>query len=310
MNVLSVAHAAAASSPFAFNPSTLTWAKLEDIGGDFVVNILIAGLILVGTIFVARWASAAVEAGLGRIRGAHKDRMLLQFAGALVRWVVVLLGAIAVLERLGVRTTSIIAMLGAASLAIGLALQGALSNVAAGVLILVLRPYRVGDQVDVGGQSGRVARLDLFTTELRTLDNRKVVVPNAKAMGDVIVNRTAYGTRRVEVEFNVAREGDLDRVFGILTQAAKGHLHVLDDPEPWAGLTAITDNAYQVSLYAFTASDDWFQTTVDLRKAAADAFRREGVVIPYPRQVSLSPDERSFAPSADGPAPQSPVGRA
>lgn len=146
-------------------------AKLTDMAGDFAINLTIAILIFVATLFVAKWAAGAARRTLSRVRGFRHDPTVLSFAVQVVRVVVIIIGMIAVLQRLGVQTTSIIAVLGAASLAVGLALQGTLSNVASGIMLLVLRPYRVGDVVDVGGMSGTVQRLDLFTTQL---SNRQI----------------------------------------------------------------------------------------------------------------------------------------
>jgi small conductance mechanosensitive channel len=291
------------------DPSTLTFAKLADMGGDLLVNLTVAALIVVATFFAARWSAKLVERGLGKLGFSKNDRTLQLFCAALARWVIILLGFVAVLQRLGVQTTSIIAMLGAASLAIGLALQGALSNVAAGVLILVLRPYHVGDQVEIGKQSGTVRRLDLFTTNICTRDNQKIVVPNAKAMGDIIVNNSAYGHRRADITFDVARDSDLDHVFDVLVCAAASDDTVLKAPAPAATVTAIKDSGFEVTLYAWVKPADWFAASAALRKAGIEAFRREGVRIPYPVQVGLSAQDLDAGPP-DGERPQPQVGRA
>ena len=239
---------------------------------------------------------------LSRIGAFRHDQTVLSFAVQVVRVVVIIIGMIAVLQRLGVQTTSIIAVLGAASLAIGLALQGALSNVAAGVLMLILRPYRVGDQVEIAGQTGTVKRLDLFTTDLATRDNRKVVVPNAKAMSDVLVNRSAYKRRRIELDFDVDYKSELDHVFAVMRQVAEADPRVQDDPAPWAGVTQLKDWSMLVSLYAWVETPDEFQARHDLRQAVKEAFDREGVEIPFPTQVAVPG-------AADAPETPKPNGR-
>ncbi len=171
-------------------------AKALDLLGDFAVNLAIAAIIFVLTLLAARWASGAARKILGRTRLVRRDPTVLAFMVQIVRVVVIIIGMIAVLQRLGVQTTSIIAVLGAASLAVGLALQGTLSNVAAGVMLLILRPYRVGEAIDVGGASGTVQKLDLFTTQLTNANNHKIVIPNSKVLSDVIVNVTGQRTRR------------------------------------------------------------------------------------------------------------------
>jgi hypothetical protein len=146
--------------------------------GDFSVNFFLAVLILIGAIWAAGWAAKLVEKGIARLNRRHgPDPTLQSFASSVTRYLVIIVGLIAVLQQVGVRTTSIIAVLGAASLAVGLALQGALGNVAAGVMLLLFRPYRVGDDIEIGGKRGRVKALDLFVTELATDDNVRIMAP-------------------------------------------------------------------------------------------------------------------------------------
>jgi hypothetical protein len=158
--------------------------RVLDLAGDFAVNLVLALIIFVLTLAASKWAASAARRILSRTRSLRNDPTVLTFAVSTTRTVVIIIGMIAVLQRLGVQTTSIIAILGAASLAIGLALQGTLSNVAAGVMLLVLRPYRVGDLVQLGGNIGTVQRLDLFTTQLSNGANTKIVVPNSKVLGE------------------------------------------------------------------------------------------------------------------------------
>lgn len=255
--------------------------------GQFAVDLVIALVIVVVTWAVARQATHWVERFLTRFKATREDRTLQLFFGQLARWLVILIGLVAVLRRLGVEATSIIAVLGAASLAIGLALQGALSNVAAGVLLLVLRPYRVGDFVELAGRSGVVQRLDLFTTELATPDNLKVVVPNAKVLGDVLVNHAGHATRRVELVFDVDHEADPQTALRVLRDVAESHPQVLRDPVPWTGSTGMKDSAWQATLHCWTTGADWWQTRSDLIAAGLSAMRRAGLPLPYPHQVAI-----------------------
>jgi len=174
------------------------WQQLLDSAAHLMANLLIALAILLFTLWAARSASRLAPQAAGRLRrGPNPDRILQNFIGSLVRYGVMAIGLVAVLQQLGVRTTSVIAVLGAASLAIGLALQGGLSNVAAGVMILLLRPYRIGDRVQLAGQVGRVRSLDLFMTKVTDLDNLQVFIPNGKVFGDVIVNYSMPENRRI-----------------------------------------------------------------------------------------------------------------
>lgn len=269
-------------------------AKLTDMAGDFAVNLIIALVILVATVFAARWVSGATRRALSRVRGFRHDQTVLSFAVQVVRVVVYIVGLIAVLQRLGVQTTSIIAVLGAASLAVGLAMQGTLSNVAAGVLLLVLRPYKVGDVIDIGGVAGSVQRLDLFTTQMSNANNHKIVVPNAKVLGDVILNLSGQRTRRVEINFTVGYGEDLSAARAVLAGVADLHDKVLPDPAPWTGVTGLLDSAVQITLHAWVASGDWWQTQADLMQAGKEALDASGIEIPFPHQVEVPSKGVSF----------------
>ncbi len=178
-------------------------AQLGDVIVAFAVNLAIALAILLATVWIARWAARLAHAGVREIPRLKSDETLADFVASLARYAVVIVGLIAVLHRLGFETTSIITVLGAASLAVGLALQGALSNVAAGVMVLLFRPYRVGDTVTMAGKTGTVKRLDLFNTEMSDADGLKVFVPNAKGFGDVIINYSDIPSRRIELSYRI-----------------------------------------------------------------------------------------------------------
>lgn len=261
--------------------------KLTDAAGDLALNLVTAALILAVTWFASRWAVSLTRRALQRIRATRADKTLQGFAVQVVRVAVYIVGLVAVLNRLGVQTTSIVAVLGAASLAIGLAMQGALSNVAAGVLLLVLRPYKVGDVIEVAGRTGTVRRLDLFTTELATADNIKVVAPNSKVLGDVVVNFSAHPHRRIELHFDVDYECDIQTVYDLMRQTAAANPKVLPDPAPWAGVTALKDSSVQVTLHAWVNNPDWWETKAALTRTVKEAFDKDGVSIPYPHQVHV-----------------------
>lgn len=293
--------AAAAASDRASAIDVALIARLTRMAGDLAINLLIAVLILVLTVIAARWSSGVVRRGMSRVRGLKHDPTVVNFVVQIVRVGVFLIGFIAVLQRLGVQTTSIIAVLGAASLAVGLALQGTLSNVAAGVVLLILRPYRVGDVIEVGGASGLVQRLDLFVTQISNADNHKIVVPNGKVLGDVIVNLSGQGTRRVEIHFSVGYGTNLKQARHVLAITAAAHEKVLADPVPWAGVTGLLDSAVQVTLHAWVKSDDWWQTQADLLEQVKVALDAAGVEIPFPHQVQMD-----HAPPPPGPDPTEP----
>jgi len=287
--------AAVAAGQEAITIDAAVLVKLTDMAGSLAINLTIALLILIATVFVSRWASKVTRRALSRVRGFQDDQTVLAFAAQVVRVIVYVIGLIAVLQRLGVQTTSIIAVLGAASLAVGLALQGTLSNVAAGVVLLILRPYKVGDVIDIGGASGTVQRLDLFTTQLANANNHKIVVPNGKVLGDVILNLSGQTTRRVEIDFTVGYGEDLDQTRQVLAKMAAGHEKVLKDPAPWTGVTGLLDSAVQVTLQAWVKSGDWWQTQADLMQTGKEALDAAGIEIPFPHQVEVPAKGVSFA---------------
>ena len=272
-------------------------ARIMDMVGDFAINLVIAVIILVVTIFASRWAARVAKRVLGRIRGFRQDPTVLSFAAQVVRVLVLIIGLIAVLQRLGVQTTSIIAVLGAASLAVGLALQGTLSNVAAGVMLLILRPYRVGEVIDLGGVAGTVQRLDLFTTQMSNANNHKIVVPNSKVLSDVVINLTGQKTRRIEINFTVGYGEDLGAARAVLAGVASAHEKVLPDPAPWTGVTGLLDSAVQITLHAWVKSEDWWQTQADLMQGGKEALDAADIEIPFPHQVAVPyGDEKDVLP--------------
>lgn len=262
-------------------------ARTTQLVGDLAVNLTLAILILIATVIASRWAASAARKGLGRISAFRRDSTVLSFAVQIVRVAVLILGLIAVLQRLGVQTTSIIAVLGAASLAVGLALQGTLSNVAAGVMLLILRPYRVGDVVDIGGAVGSVEKLDLFTTQMSNASNHKIVVPNSQVLGDRILNLSGQTRRRVEIDFTVGYGEDLKAAREVLEAVATQHESVLVDPPVWSGVTGLLDSAVQITLHAWVLSGDWWQTQADLMQGGKEALDEAGIEIPFPHQVGV-----------------------
>jgi small conductance mechanosensitive channel len=270
--------------------------------GAFSVRVLVAGLILAVTIWLAKRMAAVAKAAIERVNRQHPaDHTLSEFMAAIVKYVVIAIGLIAVLQQLGVQATSVIAVLGAASLAVGLALQGTLSNVAAGVMLLLQRPYKIGDKVELNGRQGVVAGMDLFNTRLLDYDGLTLFLPNGKVFGDMIVNITRAGRRRIELVFGVDYEDDLDLALATLLEIAGADRRVLSDPAPWSGVTALADSSVSVTLRCWASPDDWINTKFDLVKAVKEGFEAKGLSFPYPHQVSLVREE--VWPKGEGGAP-------
>jgi small conductance mechanosensitive channel len=267
------------------DPKNLALDKLIDTSGDLAVHVLTALLILVATIWAARWSQALVRSALGRVRPRRgaADPTLQVFAGSLARNAILILGGVAILERLGVQTTSIITVLGAASLAVGLALQGTLANVAAGVMIFLLRPYRVGDIIETGGHSGRVTSLDLFVTELTTLDNLKIMAPNSKVFGDFIVDHSIYERRRADVVFRVPLTVDAISLMQRLSERVEADPRVLKKPAPPVmEITGMSEVFVEIASRPWAATDDYNGVKADIYRWAKMLSVDPAAALPTP----------------------------
>ena len=281
------------------------WRMFLEAIGQVAVSLVIAALILGFTLWVSGWAARLTRRAVGRLqRNGAPDATLQGFMASLVRWIVIVVGLMAVLEQLGVRTTSILAVLGAASIAIGLALQGALSNVAAGVMLLILRPYRVGDTVEVNGRIGTVKRLDLFMTALSDPDNLDIYMPNGKVFGDTIINYSSPAYRRMELHFSVDYDHDLDRSRALLLGCATADPRLLKKPEPWCQVTALSESAVTVTLRAWAKLDDYWDARFELVQHASEALQAGGLQHPYPHQTAVAKAPRPPAtPALPEPTP-------
>ncbi len=188
---------------------------------------------------------------------------------------------ITIVGILGVNTASIITVLASAGVAIGLALQGALSNIAGGIMIMVLRPFRVGDFVEIAGNSGTVTDVGIFYTVLTTGDNKVITLPNGSVMGDNIINYSTKDTRRVDIVFNVAYGTDVEKVKSILLDEATKHEMVLQDPAPFARLTNHAESSIDFTLRVWTENKNFWQVKFDLLEALNKRFAEEGIEIPF-----------------------------
>lgn len=264
--------------------------------GKVAVNLCVAALILVVTFWIAGWASKFMRRTLNRVHRNNPDQTLESFASSLARYAIIAIGLVAVLQQLGVQATSIIAVLGAASLAIGLALQGALSNVAAGVMILLFRPYRVGDVIETATRQGTVQSLDLLFTEIATPDNVKVMIPNSKVFGDVILNYSTHRNRRVDVLFKVPLKTDLVAVLKRLRERAESDPRIRKEPAPMIEVTDLSELFAQAAIRVWVAAADFGPVKTDLMLTAhllADDPARED--LPPPRK-SNAPDPSPTMP--------------
>lgn len=248
---------------------------------SYGLDVLGAVAVLIVGWIASKWARRLTHKGMDRRPNA--DATLTKFFSNLVGWLVLAIAVIAALEMFGVQTTSFVALLGAAGLAIGLAFQGTLSNFAAGVMLLVFRPFKVGDAIKVAGEIGKVDEVGLFMTNLDTFDNRRIVIPNSNIFGSVIETITFHPTRRVDVSVGTEYPADLDQVRSVLERAARDVPGILEDPEPQVVLLELGGSSidWQVRVWAPT-SEYWTvrQATTRLVKRYLDEAE---IGIPFPQ---------------------------
>lgn len=210
---------------------------------------------------------------------------IISFVSRLVYVAVLLFAVVAALSRFGVETTSFVAVLGAGSFAVGFALQGALSNFAAGVLILILRPFGVGDYVEVAGVGGTVKDIQLFSTVLATPDNVKVLVPNARVYGDTIKNYAGYETRRLDLSVGIGYDASIDRAIEVASTLLAADSRVLADPPPQVLVSQLGDSSVDLTLRMWVERSDFWPVRHELTRRIKSAFDEHGIEIPFPQRV-------------------------
>ncbi|QDU95280.1 mechanosensitive ion channel family protein [Lignipirellula cremea] len=245
----------------------------------------------------AQFLSRLVSSGLAK---ARVDETLRKFFTRLTYWLVILMAAVSVLSMFGVETTSMAAVIGAGGLAVGLAFQGSLSNFAAGVMLLVFRPYKVGDVVTISGQTGKVDEIELFTTTLDTFDNRRFIVPNGSIFGSTIENVSHHPTRRVDVNVGVAYSAGIDQTREVLERAAISVEGVFIDPAPAVLLLDLGASSVDWSVRVWCDAAVLGQVKQDLIRAVKNSLDEADIDIPFPQmQLHLSPNAPPAPPRTE-----------
>ena len=255
--------------------------RLQDLLTLYGMKILAALAILFIGQLAARWARRVVLKLLTR---GHMDPMIIGFVASIAYVGMMVFVVLAALGQLGIQTTSFIAILGAAGLAIGLALQGSLSNFAAGFLLIMFRPFKVDDFIEGAGVSGIVEEIQIFTTTLRTPDNKTVIVPNAKLLNDNITNYSSKATRRVDLTVGISYDADLAEAKRILADIVRGDTRVKAEPEPLIAVSDLADNSVNLVLRVWTETGDYWPVRFDTVEAIKRRFDEAGIGIPYPQR--------------------------
>jgi small conductance mechanosensitive channel len=255
--------------------------KVQEWIALYGLKVVAAAAILV----LGRFAAIGIRALLKRVlERSRVEATLVSFITNVAYVGLMAFVVIAALGQLGVQTASFVAVLGAAGLAVGLALQGSLANFAAGVLMIVFKPFKVGDFIEAGGGTGVVEEIGIFTTELKSPDNKKIIIPNAKATGDNIVNYTAKEQRRVDIVAGVSYSDDLDKVRGVLQQILSEEDRILDDPAPTIAVLELADSSVNFAVRPWVNTADYWDVFFALQEKIKKRFDAEGIAIPFPQQ--------------------------
>ena len=262
----------------------LTELDIENLINLYVIpwsiQIALAGLILFIGWLVVKGLVSVVEKIL---KNAKLDEILVGFIVSISRMVLMLLVIIAALDQLGVQTTSLIAMLGAAGLAVGLALQGSLQNFAAGVLLIFFRPFKAGDVVEAGGTVGKVEKITIFNTVFLSPDNREIIVPNSAIYGGIITNNSARSTRRIDMVFGIDYGDDIQKAKSILQNILETEERVLKDPAPQVAVSELADSSVNFVVRPWVNAEDYWAVKFDLTERIKLEFDANTISIPFPQ---------------------------
>ena len=234
---------------------------------------------------IGRWVAKMVRNAVKRVMtGRGLDPMLVGFLGAILYSILLVAVIIAAVGQLGIQTTPLVAVLGAAGLAVGLALQNSLGNFASGVMLVLFRPFTKGDFVEAGGTAGTVDEVGIFTTVLNTPDNRRIIVPNGQITNDTITNFSAYDTRRIDLVIGVGYGDDLKKARETIDRTIRGHDKVLDEPEPAILLMELADSSVNFAVRPWVKSADYWVARSELMEEIKAALEQAGCQIPFPQR--------------------------
>lgn len=272
-------------------PENLENINIQDLIQNYVVpwgiNIVMALAIFIIGKFVA---GVLVNIAKKLMTKAKVDNILVNFIGSIISTVLLLFVVIAALDQLGVDTTSLIALIGAAGLAIGLALQGTLQNLASGVMLIIFRPFNDGDFIEAAGVSGVVEAIGIFTTVMRTGDNREIIVPNGEIFGGTITNYSRRETRRVDMVFGIGYDDDLLKAKDIIKKILDEDERILADPAPTIAVGELADSSVNFNVRPWCKTGDYWGVYGDIHEKIKLTFDAEGISIPYP-QMDIHQDK-------------------
>lgn len=256
-----------------------TIRHMTSLLSEYGLNVIGAVVILLIGWSLSKSAEKLTRKALART--SRVDLTLTGFLASFARYLVLIFTVIAVLNRFGVQTASLIAVLGAAGLAVGLAMQGTLSNIAAGVMLLVFRPFKIGDYVEVSGQSGTVQSINLFVTELATPDNKQIIIPNANVWGQSVVNYSYHATRRLDLGVGIGYADDIDLAIRVVREILDAESRALKDPEPLVVVGNLGASSVDLTIRVWVDAADYWPLKFDLTKRFKQTFDSRGISIPF-----------------------------
>lgn len=255
----------------------------------WTTNILLAIVILLIGLWVAGTVKKVIV-GISK-KNKHLDDTLFRFLGSIARYVILAFVLIAVLNRFGVQTASVVALLGAAGLAVGLALQGAMSNLAAGVMLMIFRPYKVGDFIDAAGRFGNVTEIDMFTTILQTFDNQQIIIPNSQIWGEQIINHSHFDVRGVDMHFGIAYDENIDEARAVIDGVLANHPHILKTPAAFVEVETLNDSSVDFLVRPFCKGEHYFDVLYSIPEQIKKALDENNIEIPFPHRKVIVVNE-------------------
>ena len=257
------------------------WTKIQEWVAFYGLRIIAALVIFIVGRWIANWARGLTARIFAR---RNVDPTIVSFVGHLTYIALLTFVVIAALAQLGIQTTSFIAVIGAAGLAIGLALQGSLANFAAGFLMILFKPFKAGDYIEGGGAAGTVDKIEMFTTTLTTVDNKVVIIPNSKIMGDNITNYSSKETRRVDLDFGVSYSDDIDKVRTCIQEIVNNDARILKDPKTEILVKELADSKIIFQARSWVKGADYWGVYFDVIEAVKKQFQAQGISIPFPQR--------------------------
>lgn len=265
--------------------SNIDWAGLWQQSQSVIMGFGLKALIAIVIFYVGRMIARLITKGLRNLMQSQEvDKILETFVCNLVYWMLMTFVIIAAMSQLGIQTTSLIAVMAAGGLAVGLALQGALGNFAAGVLIVMFRPYRVGDYIEAAGIAGSVLQVQILTTMLKTGDNKLIVVPNGQIMSSIIINYSAHKTRRIDMVIGVSYDDDIDKVRNTIRELIDADDRILKDPECLIAVSELADSSVNFTVRPWVNRADYSGVKFALTEAIKKRFDKDGISFPFPQQ--------------------------